>query len=167
MGGVTKVTSPIFVMGTEQKTSLNMPNYYKKELFASYFYVKGKAVPFEPLDGNSGVGKFDPATDSEIVAALDKAAAGHKGGVVKITEAEYEALKKNKPLNPSAGRRKVERLKPWRANQNPFAQAKPRAAVAEAAKGDKPAPQTPKFPRAADFKPATSRRSHFTPPNPA
>lgn len=88
--------------------------YYRKELLSNYFYVEGKPVAFEPLDGNRGVLKADPRQHAKLIAALDQAASEQKGGIVRITYEEYVEKKNRFPFNPSspsAQRFKDEKLK--------------------------------------------------------
>lgn len=74
--------------------------YYKKELVSNRLTLpNGKAVGFSKIEGtDTGV----LATEDEgLIAELDKAVAGHRGGVIEIDLSTYEELKKNQPARPS------------------------------------------------------------------
>jgi len=74
--------------------------YYKKEVLSNRLYIKGTGAPapFEPIGGDDGI--F--ATDNPVYTSeLDEAAKRGVGGVVEITQEEYEALKKKSSERPS------------------------------------------------------------------
>lgn len=70
--------------------------YYYKELYSNAWYIEGKPVPFEQLDGNRGILELD-LTDP-LVAGLDQAAKDQVGGIVRITEQEYHSKKNRFPF---------------------------------------------------------------------
>jgi hypothetical protein len=81
--------------------------YFKKVQFGMPFFAGGKRVQFEPLDNNIGVIALTPGGDNDVIRdALHKASEVRKGGVVEITSAQYEELKKKLPLPLSAPKRK-------------------------------------------------------------
>lgn len=70
--------------------------FYKKELVSNKLGLPGgRAVRFEVI-GVSDTGIL-ATEDPGLIAELDKAAASHRGGVVELTEAQYQELKKNPP----------------------------------------------------------------------
>lgn len=75
-------------------------NYYLKEIVDRPLYsTNGAKIAFEPVDGVYGILATDRA---DLVAELDKAIANRIGGVVKITDVEYQdAKKKSSSFNPS------------------------------------------------------------------
>lgn len=120
------------------------PVYFRKEIASTQFFVKGRAVDFELLDGNRGVGRFDPAKDAELIAGMNEAAAKHRGGIVKITAQEYEDLKKNHPYSPSSsnsGRNAPLRVMPSPPKPKGFGHQA--AGVAGAAETASPPPAVP------------------------
>lgn len=74
--------------------------YYKKIYPKVKLYAKnGQSVPFELLNTNIGVIKLDEEKDKEFVDFLDGLIKANIGGIFKITEQDYENLKKNPPSN--------------------------------------------------------------------
>lgn len=73
--------------------------YFKKELVSNILKANGTPVAFEVLGGNTGVIKLNTETSSPLIAELRKVAGTR--GVVEISEAIYESLKKNRPYSPS------------------------------------------------------------------
>ena len=72
--------------------------YYSKELPESPIYINGAAVRFDLLE----------TQDPSLIQHLNNAAAKHVGGIVKLTQQQYEAaleLKKKAQLNPSLPKR--------------------------------------------------------------
>lgn len=69
--------------------------YFFKELYSNSWFIGGKAVEFEQIDQNRGVLALD-ATDP-LVSGLDQAAHDQVGGIVKISQEEYE---KKRLLHP-------------------------------------------------------------------
>jgi hypothetical protein len=112
-----------------------------KEIYSNRYVCNGAAVYFEPLDGNSGVGKFVDGQDTAVINCLKNAATNHQGGIVFITEAEYEELKKNRPWNEFEQRQKLEKLRvmPFKG----FGPKDPGAVAAETAKTVKEAGPMP------------------------
>lgn len=74
--------------------------YYKKELVSNRLALpNGKRVAFVQV-GQSDTGVL--ATEDEgLIAELDKAVAGRRGGVIEIDLQTYEELKKNPTAKPS------------------------------------------------------------------
>lgn len=74
--------------------------YYRKELVSQKLYIRatGAPAPFEDVGGDDGV--F--ATDNPVYTSeLDMAVASHVGGVIPITQQEYEEYKKKASERPS------------------------------------------------------------------
>lgn len=64
-----------------------MKAWYHKELEDQALYLNGKAYRFDLME----------TEDEGLIALLDSCAAQHKGGIIKLTAAQYaEALKKKK-----------------------------------------------------------------------
>ena len=78
--------------------------FFLKVILSNAFIVGGKPVPFEPIPGNEGVIALDPKENNDLITALSNAAANQKGGVVRISEAEYTQKKTAAALKPSAPR---------------------------------------------------------------
>jgi len=70
--------------------------YFAKELVSNKILFQGKAIEWEPLEGNRGVARFD---DPATIEYLNKVQGTL--GVVKITAEQYEAKKKAHPWKPS------------------------------------------------------------------
>lgn len=70
--------------------------YYYKELYSNTWYIGGKPVEFEQLDGNRGVLALDAS--NPLVAGLDAAAQEQVGGIVKISEEEFFSKKNHYPF---------------------------------------------------------------------
>lgn len=79
--------------------------FYKKELISNRLTLpNGRAVQFEQI-GDSDSGLL-ATTDPALSAELDKAAAAGRGGLISITEPQYQELKKN----PTARRSQIKSL---------------------------------------------------------
>lgn len=113
-------------------------HFFYKEIFTNKYICNGKAVAFEPLDGNSGVGVFEDGKDDEVLACLNHAASKHMGGIVPISEAEYTEKKSLRPFDPSAERLKQERLRVM--PHRPFGPKEPGVVAPEIAAAIKSAP---------------------------
>lgn len=77
--------------------------FYKKEILSSKLYCKatGAPFPFEPVGGDNGVLVTDnPVYTNELDVALKKGI----GGVVAISQEEYESIKKKVSEKPSLKR---------------------------------------------------------------
>lgn len=75
-------------------------NYYKKELISNRLALpNGRGVKFEQI-GTSDTGVLATA-DPGLIAELDKAVASNRGGVVALTQQQYDELKKNPPAERS------------------------------------------------------------------
>lgn len=85
--------------------------YFKKELVSNSCVVSGKRVPFEPLDGNRGVIQLNSDTDKATVEGLMHLASQHRAGIVQVTQAEYESLKKKHPISAQSVRKPKEFLR--------------------------------------------------------
>lgn len=77
--------------------------FFNKKIFSNAFIVGGKRAPFEHIGDNQGVLVLDDAVPNnrEMIDGLTEAAKQGRGGVLKITDQEYDALKKKLPFNPS------------------------------------------------------------------
>jgi hypothetical protein len=93
--------------------------FFLKVILSNAFIVGGKPVPFEPIPGNEGVIALDPKENNDLITALSNAAANQKGGVVRISEAEYTQKKTAAALKPSAPRSR-DALRPMRNALSPF-----------------------------------------------
>lgn len=79
--------------------------FYKKELVSNRLSLpNGRAVKFDQI-GETDTGVL-ATTDTGLSAELDKAVAAKRGGVVEITEQQFQELKKN----PPAGRSRIRSL---------------------------------------------------------
>jgi hypothetical protein len=108
-----------------------MKLFFKKELCANKFFVDNSPVPFECQPSNTGVIALDSEADAKLVAALDDAISKRKGGIGKIDEATYEAIKKNKIGRVSAAFLPSQRLQVLKV-PSPFGKPKDTAVVAAA-----------------------------------
>jgi len=75
--------------------------WFEKALLTSKAIVNGKAVQFEELSGNHGVLALDSEKDAATIAGLDALRAMGVGGVRRVTQEQYENLKKKLPWQPS------------------------------------------------------------------
>src|SRR5688572_26446787 len=74
--------------------------FYKKELISNRLALpNGKGVKFEQV-GGSETGVI-ATQDEGLIAELNKAATAGRGGVIEITEQQYQELKKNPPVGRS------------------------------------------------------------------
>lgn len=148
--------------------------WFKKVNVALPFFVKGKAVKFEALGGNIGVGVFDAEKDAEQIAAMDAAAEVKKGGIVPIDEDLYQDLKKNHPWTPLK-RGSQPALRIWdskpRGLSRPVAKESaaldssaggPRGSAEAVVAGVESAGKSPTAP--ASFAPAMKKKSEFKGP---
>lgn len=88
-----------------ETTNANPPKFYKKELVSNRLALpNGKKVAFDQI-GDTDTGLLATA-DAYLISELDKAAASGRGGVVQITEAQFQELKKN----PPGGRSRIRSL---------------------------------------------------------
>lgn len=78
--------------------------FFRKALVSNPVYIKGAPVPFDLLSGNSGVIALDEAEHAVLVEGLSALSVAKKAGVVEITEAEYEDIKKKRRLGSFAPR---------------------------------------------------------------
>lgn len=97
-----------------------------KEIYSNRYLCNGKAVDFEPLDGNSGVGVFVDGKDDEVIKCLQHAASKQMGGIVFITEDEYSKKKQERPFSPQLELQRQEKLRVM--PHRPFAPREPGAA---------------------------------------
>ena len=96
--------TPVAVSAPEPPQEIR---YWKKVQVNMPFFAGGNRVQFEHLDTNIGVIAVLPGAPNDVVRdALHRAAEARKGGVVEITEAQYNDLKKKLPLTLSAPKRK-------------------------------------------------------------
>lgn len=70
-------------------------HYFKKSFLNQPFRFNGSAVSFENVGNNVGVRKLDDATEAALVAELNKAADGRRGGVQRVSAEIVDGLKKN------------------------------------------------------------------------
>lgn len=68
-----------------------MKSHYYKEIRSNPFIVHGTPVPFEDIGNNCGIIALDDSNPNDVpfIAALDEAAQGQRGGIVKVSEADY------------------------------------------------------------------------------
>lgn len=74
--------------------------FFRKELPQIPIIAGGSAVGWEVLDGQRGRAWFDPTNEQQakVISDLRALARARVGGVVEISEQEYENLKKNHPF---------------------------------------------------------------------
>jgi hypothetical protein len=79
--------------------------FYLKEILSTKFWLpNGKQAPWEPVGNDTGVLSTNAPN---LIFHLDNAAAKHVGGIVSITEEQFNELKKN--LTGAASPRPLER----------------------------------------------------------
>ena len=85
--------------------------FYKELVRNPVFYSNGSPVPFEHR-GDDGLIRLDDATQSVQINDLLEFVRRRRGGVILISEARYEELKKNPPsrVRPSSPRNAPLRL---------------------------------------------------------
>ncbi len=67
--------------------------FYLKEILSTKFWLpNGKLPPWEAIGGDTGILQTNAPN---LIFHLDNAASRHKGGIVNITQAQYEEAKKN------------------------------------------------------------------------
>lgn len=78
-----------------------MKHFYLKELISNPYIIGGAPVPFEHVDDNRGVIALDDSVlgNSTLITGLDEAAAAGRGGIVKISEADYAKKKSERSRN--------------------------------------------------------------------
>jgi len=115
--------------------------YFRKEIFSNAFYVRGKAAPFEDIGNNQGLLVLDYSADADLIAALSQAAEAHRGGIVKISEAEYAEKKSRASLIPP--RKRLPQHETLKVAPSPFSPRLQSAKAVEpvASEGLKPAEQ--------------------------
>ena len=145
--------------------------YFKKEIFANRLMLPtGQNVPFELFGSDTGLLS---TADQNLIKELEATIARKVGGVLEITEVEYEELKKNPPVI-----RRSESNLDWQALQRQLQQSQAAAgAVADSPPVDEgpPAPlQVEKIPVTVKMKNAKQKpslgdvmRSVAPPPAPA
>jgi hypothetical protein len=72
-------------------------SFWKKEILSNSYFIDGVPVHFDALASDTGILATD---DPKLISGLEDAASKRKGGIVKITQAEYDGLKKNRESNP-------------------------------------------------------------------
>lgn len=125
-----------------------MLNHFAKEVLSNRYLVNGAPVPFEPLAGNRGVIALDDANPQQapLISALNDAAAQGRGGIVKISQADYEKKKlENSATLLTPSRRKSPLDAPLRImpTQAPRVQNARPAAVPAVVNPTPPAPAQP------------------------
>ncbi len=152
-----------------------MRHFYTKELLSNAYLVNGARVPFESLANNRGALALDDTLPQHkpLISALDQAAAQGRGGINKVSEAEYLKKKQLNPLLSTPSKRKSPLDAPLRImpTQAPRVQnARPGAVPAVV---NPPTPPPPAQPAASpreqhiaervrarrEYKPATGRAS--------
>lgn len=141
--------------------------YYLKENISNVFNDRnGRPFPFQSLAQEYGVLELEDAdpAQKEIMQDLEALRAQRIGGILRISQAEYESKKKNMPWRPSASRSDLLEMAPPRFNPVP-----PRGAAVAAAPVSQqpiippqPVPPTPQphangEPPKPAFKPRTAR----------
>lgn len=82
--------------------------FFNKKIFSNAFVVGGKRAPFEHIGDNQGLLVLDDAdpNQKEMLDGLNEAARMGRGGVLKISEEEYNQKKKALPFDPSVNESK-------------------------------------------------------------
>ena len=152
--------------------------YWYKELASNTFYIAGKPLEVEFLDGNRGVVSL-PSTDSQV-PALEQAAKDQIGGIVKISQDEYEKKRLRYPYKarrqedllevaPRADRPMGKAFRPPPPKESPESPVQPVNAppAPESATNEPPQrpPEQPDF--TAKFAPKTARAGVVKPPEPS
>ena len=75
--------------------------YFYKEIASNTFYVMGAPVQYDFEYQNRGFIALDSVKDNALIAAITDAANDSVGGIVRSTEAEYEAKKVEAQSTPS------------------------------------------------------------------
>jgi hypothetical protein len=152
-----------------------MKLYFGKEILSNSILVAGAKVPFEILNGNTGIIAIDPdkPTDKALITGL-QALCGTRG-VYAMSEAEYDEKKKAASLLPSRRRSPNGEIRPMPRQRRPSPLERAGVAVpaTEAprplALTDTPAPLPPNVPFStgaaptlpttvpSEFKPATKK----------
>lgn len=101
-------------------------SYFYKEIVSSAFMVAGQAVPWTGIGQDSGYIELDDEADAPLVAALN--AFNGRAGIVKMSEEELNAKKKQIQSVPFVSDSRSQLLKP-----TPMLPAKRPAAEANAA----------------------------------
>lgn len=118
-----------------ETTKENPPKFYKKELFSNRLALpNGRAVKFEQV-GDTDTGVLG-TTDAGLIIELDKAASDGRGGVIVITQQQYDELKKN----PPAGRSRLRSFNAQSLNQLLNSRPKPENAAVAVVKQEPSAP---------------------------
>lgn len=80
--------------------------YWGKELFSNTWLIGGKPAPFEQIGGNHGLLALANTPENKpLIDGLNDAATHQKGGIYKMSLADYEYKKKLKPLTQSDRKR--------------------------------------------------------------
>ena len=164
------LTPPVAVAAAPQPSGIRC---FKKVNVALPFFVKGVgAVKFDFVGGNIGVGTFNESQNAELIVALDAAAEAKKGGIVAISEAERDELKKNPPWTPSRHGSQPA-LRVWDSKPRSLSRpaARENAAVDSSAASGSRGPAAPVTGEAAGagkspavFAPAMKKKSEFKGP---
>lgn len=129
--------------------------YFKKEIPATPLILDGKPVPFSPICSDYGLITLEA---EEPIAQKLTDLSGRRG-VVRITQAEYEELKKNPPLNKSDARLSNDRV---RVMPSRLAQKSSPNGVAAAKPAEDPFGSIPKDEqRTAGFRARTMKASQI------
>jgi hypothetical protein len=116
-----------------------MKAYYFKEIANHPFIVNGAAAPFQLYPGNRGLLELTSPKDDMLIKALDEAAKNHRGGIIRLSEAQFLEKKSQLTSSPLPMQRQREKLRV--VPRGPLARSKPKDMVAAGAEPvAKPAP---------------------------
>jgi hypothetical protein len=88
--------------------------FFAKELpQQSFWFADGTKLNYDAVNNALGVVRLDDEADADKVAQLQLAVTSKKGGVLSLTEVEYEA-KKKALLSVGSGRPSASTLAPFR-----------------------------------------------------
>lgn len=113
-----------------------MHHYFKKELISNRVRTaSGDAIPFEDIGGDCGVIAVDDddPVGHEFYTTLSEKAAKRRGGVIKITQAQFDELKKKTSLPASNAKQPARQSPRLHTRFHPFGNKK------DAAPADAPA----------------------------
>src|SRR5271157_3572274 len=89
---------------SDTATLTGPPNrrYFLKELVQNPFPIAGKPVGWEVLGGDRGRAWFDPSNPEHvpIIKELALAASQQRGGIIEVSQENFEEAKKKSPYAP-------------------------------------------------------------------